>query len=153
MLFVITSYAIQVIMIKAFSINQFAQAILFKVLFSFRSTFNNCSKPCSEFELLVPWHFWNIPKQFRLKLLPLTFWCIALHLQWLLLQCVASNSKNVQCIGFKSHLVFTCWENARQLLSLFPVQLKMADIPKPSGIIGYKSIELGAFLFSPHVPD
>ena len=32
------SYAIQVIMIKAFSINQFARAILYKVLFSFRST-------------------------------------------------------------------------------------------------------------------
>ena len=119
MLFVITSYAIQVIMIKAFSINQFARAILFKVLFSWRSTFNNCSKPCSEFELLVPWHFWNIPRQFRLKLLPLTFWCIALHLQWLLLQCIASNSKNVQCIGFKSHLVFTCWENARQSVIFF----------------------------------
>ena len=32
------SYAIQVIMIKAFSSNQFARAILYKVLFSFRST-------------------------------------------------------------------------------------------------------------------
>ena len=66
--FVLMSYAIQVIMIKAFSINQFARAILFKVLFSFRSTFNNCSKPCSEFELLVPWHFWNIPQQFSCHL-------------------------------------------------------------------------------------
>ena len=52
-------------------------------------------------------------------LLPLTFWCIALHLQWLLLQRAASNSKNVQCIGFKSHLVFTCWENARQSVIFF----------------------------------
>ena len=106
-------------MIKVLSINQFARAILYKVLFSFRSTINNCSRTCSEVEWLVPWHFWNIPQQFRLKHLPLTFWCIALHLQWLLLQRVASNSKNVQCIGFKSHLVFTCWENARQSVIFF----------------------------------
>ena len=57
-----------------------------------RSTIN-CSKPCSEVEWLVPWHFSNIPWQFWLKLLlHILFWCIAMHFQRLLLLFVSSNS-------------------------------------------------------------
>ena len=61
------------------------------MLFSFRSTIN-CYKSCSEVEWPVPWHFSNIPWQFWLKLLPHTFWCIAMQFQRLLLLFVASNS-------------------------------------------------------------
>ena len=89
------------------------------------------------------------------KLLPLTFWCIALHLQWLLLRCVASNSKK----RYNILVLKATWFShvgkilGNQCFFLFPVQLKMADIPKPSGIIKDKSRELGTFLFSQHVPD
>ena len=67
----------------------------------------------------------------------------------------------VSCFQFKKRynvlVLKATWfshvgENPRQsVIFLFPVQVKMADIPKPSGIIGYKSRELGAFLFSQNV--